>query len=321
MSTLPLIHIPCLHPGLAEQPVQVLDGEGPVMSLWPGLPDPAPDQHWYIPAYPYTPAEARTCLTDWKALVSDKGTAGGFVPDEAALGAILGRPHEARDLQNFVHTGTHKSAACAAGPSAGCATGHTGGGATGHTGGCATLPVPDRASLCEAQRRLLMIWMQEDEVMAIRSLLADYRHGMRQLSAALGERDQLQSAEAAPDLPHEVELLAELAEAEASDDLPPTEDTGFLPDDTGSLLPAWTFVLDAMAPFLPPDAVLCTADGRVAMALDAWGVERVRLIPATATAQAVSVARLPLWQLAGKHGPAEDAPWLNRLCELRVVEA
>lgn len=304
----PLILVPCLHRQLAEPALQTLEGAASALALWPGLPDPPAGERWLTPDYAYSPAEARACLQDWKALVADRSGSGRALPDDASLRAVLGRPNEARDLERFARTGNHAAQTVTADAAA-------------------------RAGrLREAQRRLIMVWMQEEEVLSIRGALDVYSQHLARLASALGEGEAEELLLAAGQgLGAEAGETGDTAEAG-----PLTVLEGCLPDDTAALLPSWTFVLDAMAPFLPSGAVLCTADARMAAALEEWGLaperQEARLAAGPDSAAGsgseppaggfcVSVYRAPLWRFLGRRGPSEAAPWLCQEHELRVVEA
>ncbi len=147
-----------------------------------------------------------------------------------------------------------------------------------------------RESRIRAQRLLLTAWLQEDRVRDMKELAERYARSAAALAEMLddgtggGERE-------APVV------------------------------DAAALLPSWRFVLEQLALFLPPDAVLCSADPAVRDALNEAGLclaepvpEDLELLPpAWRQGIALRAERVSLRRLLGRTGSASGRPWLDRV--------
>ncbi len=271
-----LILVPWLHRSFVAPTLPTLDGEGSVQTLWPGLPDPPKEDAIFCPQFPYTPAEARACLSDWQAFVQERSAVAEKARHES-LHEQFSQQYMNEDalLQDFVRTGTYSSPKHDAG-------------------------TQEQEMLRAAQRRLLMIWMQEEEVVGIQKLLARYQEGTHNLAESLHDHSL-----------EEGELTAEK--------MPTVADKSLVFDDAQALLPPWSFALINMLPFIPVDAVLYVADERMRDAIMQLDVTLQPLIPATKTTPLVRQVELPLWALLGLR-ENEAKPWCQTRT-LRVVEA
>ncbi len=144
-----------------------------------------------------------------------------------------------------------------------------------------------------AQHYLLLGWLQEERVLDMDRLAARYRNGARKLASHLGADDEEETAIHA-------ELLAAM--------------TDLVPEDPAALLPSWRFMLELLSILLPPEAVFCTADDRMAGALSDFEVCDAlppELFSIPQNGEAASCVRGCVWQLIGRKEPDPDRPWLD----------
>lgn len=159
-----VIALPRLHPALVEEDARALGLNVPegVRILWPGLPG-RPEQA-YAPVLPWSPAQAAACLADFEQNARDGAhglaltplAAQSLLPSDAALS-----PAEQDALARLKDTGT---------PSA-------------H---------PDAPSLIRlkrenAQRTLLLAWLQEQQVLELAELSRSVAQKQRRLAGLLGD--------------------------------------------------------------------------------------------------------------------------------------
>ena len=136
-----------------------------------------------------------------------------------------------------------------------------------------------------AQRLLLMVWAQEERILALRALNERYIRDAQRLNTLLADPD---------------EPLPSLSEANKD----PEE---------ARLLPPWRFVLRELKYFLPPDAILGVTDEAMAMALEATGqlreltADERAALPEVLREQPFRGVRLSCAALAGKNGTSEDS--------------
>lgn len=157
-----------------------------------------------------------------------------------------------------------------------------------------------------AQRFLLLGWLQEEHVLEMGQLTERYRAGAHKLASHLdgapGDGKAAPAGETFSDL---LSMMRDL-----------------IPEDPASLLPSWRFMLEMLSILLPPEAVACTADGRVLAVLNESGLHarpldegvRARLPRGWADPEgfAASYVEEPVWRLLGQKSPQAERPWLDR---------
>ena len=161
--------------------------------------DQPPHAQTGLSGLPLTTKQAERCLREWQTLDADSLQQELFrVADEriSRLGGLS--PQEARALDAFI----------------------------GH------VPQNGNERKMLAQRLLLMAWVQEERILALRALNARYIESAQQLETLLAEPDEPQPSV-----------------------VPLHED----PEET-RLLPPWRFVLRELRYFLPPNAILGVTD-------------------------------------------------------------
>ena len=146
----PLISVPLMHR-------ELLPASFPscVLPVWPGLPAPRGEawhgESWFLPAWPYSSAEAAACRADIERLDETGLSAFSEIPDRKTLGT-----QEKRDLEHFAKSGL-------ASP-------------------CAVKKPETDVLLRWAQRMLLLGWVQEERVLEVQALTERYRKGAHRLS-------------------------------------------------------------------------------------------------------------------------------------------
>ena len=236
-----IIYVPVLHEDLipAELPANIV-------TLNPGLPRPRSvarslqgqekGRLSWTPDFPYKTAEAAACLEDLKSL-----NEGGPLLAAAAMQGDARRAgmeaDEERALARFAGAVPQSS---------------------GQSSGQTPEAVPGEDTLQarrRAQRLLLLVWAQEERIAETRRLLSRYEQGAAALAAAFGSDEDF-----AEDAAEAEETNAHAALRSSLRDFPQEK----LEDS----LPPWRFALARMAPFLPPEAALFTADERMIAAIE-----------------------------------------------------
>ncbi len=156
-------------------------------------------------------------------------------------------------------------------------------------------PHAPREARIRAQRLLLTAWLQEERVRDMQELAERYARSAAALAAVL---DDESGGREAPIV------------------------------DAAALLPPWRFVLEQLALFLPPDAVLCSADPAVREALNEAGLclsepapeDLRRLPPAWRQGIVLRAERVSLGRLLGKTGSSSGRPWLDKVCLMILAD-
>lgn len=305
-----LLYVPLLHKELVDESGISHCAKAPICTLWPGLPPASsslsdtPDNQ-YRPAYPYSPVQALSCLNDWKALAAEQGPDALTLPrnvpgwQDKPLDSV-----EELALEAFSRTGSTASADTAPPISP-------------------VLPKTVQPHT-EAQQRLLMVWLQEEHVIDIKKLIKQYHLNAAALAATLTDAPLEPAALSASPAPLSGEMTGDVSEKLTEALLP----QGLLPDDASALLPPWNFVLENMAPFLPDNCILYSADLRMWESLQERGIRFEPLPPAEGLPQpqpdasaspGVVRQHLTLLEMLGKKKAVPEAPWLNVRHELRFV--
>lgn len=277
------LSVPFLHPDDALR-----DAPNGARACWPGQAVPQtqdPTRLWQ-PALPYSPEEAAQCLRDLRAMGRERPT---MSREDGAQGRGL-TDDERASLTAF------------------CAEP-----ATGTDSATPASDAPSLARTRQAQRCLLMAWVQEEHVREIRALLERCRVEAAALASQLDEPALPQDADASDAL--DVQRFWKQANEHAAALTRALE--GILPEDAETFLPPWRFVLEHMAPFLPAEAVLWTTDPRMIGDLAESG-----LLPPPCNLEEAGfaglsgegrVVRAPLWRVLDRRSASPDAPWLDTI--------
>lgn len=248
MSTVPCLLIPRFHSEL--MPTSFQDCGWLCCRPWAGI---SSETQTVLPGLPLTAKQAEQCLREWQNLDAD------LLQQELVRAANERVLHnegmssgELSALEAFVGRVSHDADA--------------------------------RKIL--AQRFLLMLWAQEERILALRSLNERYANGAQHLSALLADPDD--------ELPSPTPLCDDPEEAR--------------------LLPPWRFVLRELKYFLPSEAILGVAD--VAMAQDLAETGQLRpltadeqaLLPGTVQGQQFQGARMSISELLAEKKTETDAP-------------
>ena len=146
-----------------------------------------------------------------------------------------------------------------------------------------------------AQRALLAAWSQES--------------GLLELDA-LSKRADAKAASLA-------RILAEDGDVSFAEHAAPAVDA--------AMLPHWNKVLEHLALFLPAQAVLCTADPRMAAHLEEAGLVLPPAEdpdfprPAGEPAPMLKGGSAPLWRVLGHALPVSEKPWLDAVHAFRIL--
>jgi hypothetical protein len=154
-----------------------------------------------------------------------------------------------------------------------------------------------RSILVACHKILLLAQAQEKDRAEIADLAGRALRGERALRAVFGE-------EAEEESPPRPDVLASTGDA-----------------------PPWRTILDASLPFMPEDALLFTADPRMALELQDAGM--LRPFPGdlgtrcagwpAETLAGLLLAEIPAWRLVGRRFLPPDLPWLARDLEVLVA--
>ena len=242
------------------------------LRLWPGLPD-APANYFCPDKYPFSPREAKACLGDLQQM-GDAALSGLPVGAAAAAGnsRAARRASEMALLKGLGSSDGDTAAALAA-----------------------EAARKEQLTLSQAQKALLWAWLQEERLVDLVELTAQFAQNAGGLTAALGIDPDEDLDGLAPDA-----LTGDLVRLSSPIAL------------DASLVPPWRLVTANALYFVPADAPLIVEGpmrGDLLEMLDFAPAKRWQGLLEGAAANAVVVeARAPGWQVLGHTRPTGQAP-------------
>ncbi|WP_147821586.1 hypothetical protein [Salidesulfovibrio onnuriiensis] len=159
-------------------------------------------------------------------------------------------------------------------------------------------PVEASPEVANAQFTLMLAWHLEESIIETRGLEKGVRASWDKFGRTLGMEEGGEDEQ-------------ELALGKVM--------SGTAPAGSGKAFP-WQRVMEALAAFLPGDAVLVTESGE---AYDVWQESGIEFTPAPGELglpQGSLVAEAPAWKLAGRKRLPEKLPWTDRPVKVAVLK-